>query len=110
MSGAIHPALGPEPDDILVTKHRLSAFVGTDLEMLFRAKEIDTIALFGIATSRVVLSTLLQASDSDYRIVVIADCCADQVEELHNPLLTGLFPKRAEVMVAGDFVKALQSP
>ena len=35
-SGAIHPTLGPEPADIILTKHRVSAFVGTDLEMLLR--------------------------------------------------------------------------
>jgi nicotinamidase-related amidase len=30
-TGAIHPALGPELGDIVVTKHRISAFPGTDL-------------------------------------------------------------------------------
>jgi len=41
----------------VVTKSRLSAFAGTDLELLLRANEIDTLVLFGIATSGVVLST-----------------------------------------------------
>jgi nicotinamidase-related amidase len=108
-SGAIHPALGPESGDIVVTKHRVSAFTGTDLGMLLRAKEIDTLVLFGIATSGVVLSTLLEAGDTDYRVVVIADCCADQDAELHDALLARLFPRRAEVIAADDFVKALQS-
>jgi nicotinamidase-related amidase len=108
-AGAIHPALGPEPGDILVTKHRVSAFAGTDLEMLLRAKEIDTLVLFGIATSGVVLSTLLDASDADYRAVVIADCCTDLDLELHETLFTRLFPQRSEVVTAGEFVKALQS-
>jgi nicotinamidase-related amidase len=76
-AGAIHPAVAPEGDDIVVTKHRVSAFIGTDLEMILRAKEIDTLILFGIATSGVVLSTLLHAADTDYRLVVIKDCCAD---------------------------------
>jgi nicotinamidase-related amidase len=108
-AGAIHPALGPEPGDILVTKHRVSAFAGTDLSMLLRALEIDAIILFGISTSGVVLSTLLDASDADYQIVVIADCCADLDAELHGTLLSRLFPRRADVMTASDFVKALQS-
>ena len=108
-AGAIHPALGPEPGDIVVTKHRVSAFAGTDLELLLRAMEIYTIILFGIATSGVVLSTLLEACDADYRIVVIADCCADLDAELHGTLLNRLFPQRAEVMTASDLVKALQS-
>jgi nicotinamidase-related amidase len=106
-SGAIHPALGPEPADIIVTKHRVSAFVGTDLEMILRANNIDSIVLFGIATSGVVLSTLLEGSDKDYRLVVIADCCADRDTELHTALLDRLFPARADVITAGDFVNIL---
>jgi nicotinamidase-related amidase len=108
-AGAIHPALGPEPGDILVTKHRVSAFAGTDLSMLLRAMEIDAIILFGIATSGVVLSTLLDACDADYQIVVIADCCADLDAELHGTLISRLFQRRAEVTTASDFVKALPS-
>ena len=107
--GAIHPALAPEASDILVTKHRISAFTGTELEMLLRAKEIETVVLFGISTSGVVLSTLLHASDADYKIVVIADCCADLDAELHAALVTRLFPQRAEVLTAGEFVEALQA-
>jgi nicotinamidase-related amidase len=108
-AGAVHPALGPEPDDIVVTKHRVNAFTGTDLEMILRAKEIETIVLFGIATSGVVLSTLLHASDADYRLVVIADCCADLDVELHAALLTRLFPQRAEILTASEFEHALQT-
>lgn len=107
--GAIHPALAPEPSDVVVTKHRISAFTGTDLEMLLRAKDIDTVVLFGIATSGVVLSTLLHASDADYKIVVIADCCADLDAELHAALVNRLFPHRADVLTADQFVEALQA-
>ena len=108
-SGAIHPALGPKPDDILVVKHRVSAFAGTDLDMILRARKIHTIVLFGIATSGVVLSTLLQASDADYRLVVIEDCCADLDMELHSALIRRLFPTRADVMSSEDFVRALEN-
>jgi nicotinamidase-related amidase len=107
-AGAIHPALGPEPEDIVVTKHRVNAFTGTDLEILLRAKQVETLVLFGIATSGVVLSTLLHASDADYKLVVIADCCADLDAELHGVLLNGLFPQRADVLTAAEFAKALQ--
>lgn len=108
-AGAIHPALGPEAEDIVVTKHRVSAFTGTDLEMLLRANEIETLVLFGIATSGVVLSTLLQAFDSDFKTVVISDCCADRDMEIHNVLLSRLFAQRGDVLTADEFVKALQS-
>lgn len=108
-AGAIHPALGPEPEDIVITKHRVSAFTGTDLEMLLRSNEIETMVMFGIATSGVVLSTFLHAFDSDYKTIVIGDCCADRASELHDALLKGLFAQRGDVMTADEFVKALQN-
>ncbi len=106
-SGAVHPTLGPAPSDIVLTKSRVSAFAGTDLEVLLRANEIETLVLFGIATSGVVLSTLLQASDADYRLVVIRDCCADRERDLHTALIERLFPARAEILTAEEFVKTL---
>ena len=99
-SGEIHPALGPEPTDIVITKHRVSAFTGTDLAMILRAPEVDTLILFRIATSGVVLSTLLEACDADYRIFVVSDCCADRDPGLHRTLLENLFPGRATVLTA----------
>jgi len=108
-SGAIHPALGPEPSDIVISKHRISAFTGTDLDLILRAKEIDTLVLFGIATSGVVLSTLLDASDADYRLAVISDCCADLDAELHSALIQRLFPQRADVLTAADFATAIKA-
>ena len=106
-NGEVHPLLGPEGDDIVVTKHRLSAFAGTDLRMILHAKEIDTLVLFGVATSGVVLSTLLDASDEDYRLGVIKDCCADSDPEVHATLIERFFPRRAAVMSASEFEKTL---
>jgi nicotinamidase-related amidase len=108
-SGAIHPALGPEPNDIIVTKHRVSAFTGSDLEMLLRAKEIETLVLFGIATSGVVLSTLLDAFDRDFRVVAIGDCCVDRDAEVHTALVGRFFRHRGDVITAAEFVGTIES-
>jgi len=108
-SGAIHPALGPKPEDIVVVKHRVSAFAGTDLDMILRSREISTLVLFGVSTSGAVLGTFVDASDADYRVVVIEDCCADLELELHSALIKSLFPTRADVTSAEDLVTALKS-
>jgi nicotinamidase-related amidase len=107
-AGAIHPAVAPQGDEIVVTKHRVNAFAGTDLDMILRAREIDTLILFGIATSGVVLSTLLHASDADYRLIVIQDCCADLDPEVHACLMEKIFPRRATVLTAEEFLDALK--
>jgi len=101
-AGKIHPALGPEGDDIVVTKHRVSAFAGTDLDMILRAKAIDTLLLFGIATSGVVLSTLVDAFDADYRVIVVGDCCADIDADVHKVLVEKFFPRRGTVVTAAE--------
>ncbi len=106
-SGAIHGAVAPQGADLVVSKSRVNAFVGTDLELILRAREIDTLVMFGMATSGVVLATLLHAADADYRIVVVKDCCADLDPELHGCLIERFFPKLAAVMTAAELLAAV---
>jgi nicotinamidase-related amidase len=90
--------LAPQAGELTVAKRRVSAFTGSDLEVILRAFGIQHIVLTGIATSGVVLSTLREAADKDYRITVLADCCADGEEEVHRVLTTKVFPRQAEVL------------
>jgi len=102
----IHPAVAPEKSDIIVTKHRVSAFAGTDLDMILRANDIDTLVLFGIATSGVVISTLTHAFDEDYKLFVIEDLCLDGDKELHGNLVK-YFSIRGTVLTSGEFSSAV---
>ncbi len=63
--------------------------------------------LAGIATSGVVLSTLREAADKDFKITVLSDCCADRDEEVHRVLTTKVFPRQADVMTAEEWSKAI---
>jgi nicotinamidase-related amidase len=103
----VHPAVAPKPGDVVVTKHRVSAFAGTDLDMILRASGVETLVLAGIATSGVVLSTLRHAADADYRLVVVEDGCADRDAEVHRVLTQKVFPRQATVTTAEEVVKAL---
>ena len=103
----IHPSVLPKDGDFIVTKHRVGAFQGTDLDMILRAHGIDTLVLAGIATSGVVLSTVRYAADADYRIVVAADCCADNDAEVHRVLLEKIFPRQARVTTGQKIITAV---
>src|SRR5450432_3526699 len=72
----IHPAITPRADEIIVTKRRVCAFTGSDLEVILRAQGIQHMVLTGVATGGVVLSTVREAADKDYQITVLADGCA----------------------------------
>jgi nicotinamidase-related amidase len=101
----VHPDLAPQNGELTVLKRRLSAFSGSDLEMVLRSLEIKHLVLAGISTSGVVLSTLREAVDKDYRLTVLADCCADSDEEVHRVLTTKIFPRHADVLMVDDWNK-----
>lgn len=90
----IHPTLDPKPDDPVVVKKRVSAFAGSDLELLLRSLRTEHLVLTGIATSGVVLSTLREAADRDYELTVLHDACADVDDEVHRVLTEKVFPRR----------------
>jgi nicotinamidase-related amidase len=104
---AVHPAVGPEPGDLTVVKRRRSAFLGSELEVLLRARDVRRLVLTGVMTSAVVLTTLTAAVDLDFELVVLRDCCADRDPALHEVLVTQLFPKYAEVTTSADWLGAL---
>jgi nicotinamidase-related amidase len=106
----IHPAVAPEPGDPVVTKRRVSAFAGSDLDVLLRGLGAGTLVLTGIATSGVVLSTLRQAADLDYRLVVLADGCVDADPEVHQVLTGKVFPRQAEVLTVDEWQAQLAAP
>jgi nicotinamidase-related amidase len=99
----ILPTIAPQAGDITVTKRRVSAFAGSDLETILRANEITTIVLAGVATSGVVLSTVREAADRDYAIVVLSDCCADADAEVHRVLVERVFPRQAVIATAAEW-------
>ena len=100
----IHPAVAPQPSDIVVTKKRVSAFAGSDLDMVLRSRGVRTLVLAGIATSGVVPSTLRQAADLDYALVVLRDGCVDADEEVHRVLLEKVFARQADVLTVDEWI------
>jgi len=103
----IPAAIAPQPDDVVVVKKRVSAFTGSDLEVVLRARKIDTLVLTGIATSGVVLSTLREAADRDYRLVVLANGCTDNDPEVHRVLVEKVFPRQAEISTVEEWTADL---
>jgi len=103
----IHNRVAPQPEDIVVTKRRVGAFSTTDLETILRAKNINTLVLFGISTSGVVLSTIRWAADMDYSLVVISDACADRDAEVNRVLMDKVFPWQATVVNTQEFINAI---
>jgi nicotinamidase-related amidase len=103
----VHESVAPQLGETIVTKRRVSAFAGSDLDVVLRAGGIESLVLTGIATSGVVLSTLRQAADLDFDLIVLRDACADRDEEVHRVLTEKVFPRQALVTTVSDWAAGL---
>lgn len=106
---AIHPHVSPENEDPVVIKHRVGAFRNTDLLQMLRAHQISKLALAGVATKGVVLSTLRDAADLDFQTVVLRDLCGDVDDEVQEFLMNKVFPVQADVLSSEAWVESLTS-
>ncbi|MEH7482980.1 isochorismatase family cysteine hydrolase [Neobacillus drentensis] len=104
----IHESVQPKPNEPVVTKYRVSAFAGSNLEVILRSQQIDTLVLCGIATSGVVLSTLREAADKDFSITVLSDACLDVDAEVHRVLIEKVFPRQADVKTVDTWIGLLK--
>ncbi|MGH6738550.1 MAG: cysteine hydrolase family protein [Bradyrhizobium sp.] len=101
-----HPSVAVGAEDFVVVKRRVSAFTGSDLEVLLRAQNVRHLVLAGIATSGVVLSTLREAYDKDFQATVLSDLCIDADPEVQAALINKVFPRQAAVVTCAEWMAA----
>jgi nicotinamidase-related amidase len=106
-STQVHARLAPIEGEVTVTKRRVSAFAGSDLDVVLRSLNVDSLVLCGIATSGVVLSTTRQAADLDFKITILSDACADADPEVHRVLMEKVFPRQASVVTTAQWIEQL---
>lgn len=103
----VDPRIAPSDAETVVRKARVGAFSTTDLSRRLREASVDTLVLTGVATSGVVLSTVRDAADQDYRIVVLEDGCFDRDAEVHRLLTEKIFPRQSTVTSIDGFINAV---
>lgn len=83
----IHARLAPAPHEPVVAKNRINPFFATNLDLILRRLQVDSLVLSGVSTEFVVLSTAMAAHDRDYRVTVLEDACASSTDQLHEAAL-----------------------
>ncbi|MDR6390384.1 isochorismatase family cysteine hydrolase [Paraburkholderia phenoliruptrix] len=101
------PELGRQANEPLVIAHRASVFFGTDLEARLCAHGVDSLILVGIASTGVVLSSVAYASDADFRLYTVKDCCYDPDQVVHDHLFSTAFESRTTVLSLADALRLL---
>lgn len=103
----IAPELGQQATEPLIIAHRASVFFGTDLQARLCAQGIDTLLMAGIASTGVVLSSVAYASDADFRLFTVKDCCYDPDQVVHDHLFSTAFDSRTTVLSLADALSLL---
>jgi len=106
----VSPELGRQASEPLIIAHRASVFFGTDLQVRLSARGIDTLMMVGIASTGVVLSSVAYASDADFRLLTVKDCCYDPDPVVHDHLFATAFASRTTVLSLADALSWLDRP
>lgn len=103
--------IGPSgaPNEIVVTKHRFSAFSGTSMDLVLRSNGIKTALITGIATDVCVESTTRDAFCSNYHVVLAEDCVTGFSAERHHASLSVLSRSFGTVASSSDIMSAWQA-
>ncbi len=94
----------PQTNETVVLKNRCSPFAGSSLSAVLRAQSVSHLVLAGISTSGVVLAAFTEGENTDFRMTVLSDACADPDEELYDTLVQKLFPRSAAVMTVAEWL------
>ncbi|KAA8615201.1 cysteine hydrolase family protein [Salipiger aestuarii] len=77
-------AVGPQGDEIVVTKTTDSALTGTNLRMVLHNLGVRDVIVAGIFTDQCISSSVRSLADESFGVVVVEDCCAAATRELHE--------------------------
>jgi nicotinamidase-related amidase len=104
------PELEQHPNDYLVRKQRVGAFIGTSLDETLRKRGVTQVFVTGIATSLGVESTARSAYDYGYNVVIVVDAVTDRDAESHRHCVEKIFPRISETGTTDSVLELLKEP
>ena len=98
----------PQPDEVIITKHRYGAFESTDLDLVLRSRGVRTVIMTGIATNVCVETTARQAFLRDYYVVFTSDCTATYSQAQHDAALFNIDQFFGQVVTSEEVMACWQ--
>lgn len=112
----IYPDVAPQGDEVVIKKHRYSAFFGTDLDIILRTRKIDTVVITGVTTENCCHATARDAMFNGYKVAFISDATGTYdypdagfgtipAQEVHRVTLGVLAVSTAHVMTTDELIE-----
>ena len=90
--------IAPSPQDIVIYKHKPSAFYGTPLSGFLNDLGADSLLVTGTTTSGCVRASVIDAFSQNMRVTVVEEGCFDRSQASHAINLCDMHAKYADVL------------
>jgi len=100
----LHPGLEPRPGEYLIRKRRYSAFFGTELDLVLKGYQAQTLLLIGGMTDVCVHYTAVDAHQLDYRFRTVTDLVLGSGQERHEAALRAMKYLQRDSLVTSQAV------
>jgi ureidoacrylate peracid hydrolase len=101
--------LKPEPEDYIVEKRRDSVFQDTEFELWLKALRADTIVFTGIDTYICVESTVRDAFNKGYDVILLRDCVASRNQKHHENTLEQIAEAYGLVLNSDELISMIEN-
>jgi nicotinamidase-related amidase len=81
---AVIAELTPRTGEYVVEKVRMSAFIGTELDLMLRTRGVSTLFVCGIQTPNCIRTTVFDGIAFNYPVVLIDDATGASSEDVHR--------------------------
>jgi nicotinamidase-related amidase len=104
----IIPDIAPQPTDIVIGKHKPSAFHGTPLMSYLTLLGADSLIVVGTTTSGCVRATVVEAFSDNFRVAIVEEGCFDRSEVSHALSLCDMHAKYADVVKLDEALTSIR--
>lgn len=81
---AIHPSVQPMPGETVILKHKVNAFLSTDLAQMLERQGIRSLTVVGSMSHMCIDAAVRAAADLGYEVTVAHDACATLALEFNG--------------------------
>jgi len=106
---AVIHELGPHPGEYVLTKTRMSAFIGTELDLMLRTLGVTTLVVCGIQTPNCIRTTVFDGIAYNYPVVLVDDATGAASEEVHRANVRDMANIGVKIVKSGDVAGLLDA-
>jgi len=101
--------LSPAPEEYTIEKTRMSAFIGTDLDLLLRSLGVTCLFVTGIQTPNCVRTTVFDAAAYNYEVFLVSDATAAQSADVHAANIRDLENIGTRIIRTSEIARSLDA-